>query len=129
VIQNLSFIKCMEMKDSNKLDFSGVYVNARIWGLFPAKHYLEKDEVVINGWFYKYFKWLFNFVSVMFSILLEFLGKEQVFIVKYSKESLKKMTAYQYMMDNEEVLKQVQKLIKKHDGKIKQKKSFKKESK
>jgi len=117
------------MKDSNELDFSGLYVRGYIWGLFPAKHYLEKDEVVINGWFYKYFKWLFNFVSVMFSILLEFLGKEQVFIVKYSKASTRTMSIYQYMMNNEKVLKQVEKLIKKHDGKIKQKKSFKKESK
>jgi len=117
------------MKESNKLDFSSIYVKGYIWGLFPAKHYLEKDEVVLDSWFYKYFKWLFDFVSTMFSILLEFLGKEQVFIVKYSKESAKKMAAYQYMMDNDEVLKQVEKLIKNHDGKIKQKESFKKESK
>ena len=117
------------MKDSNELDFSGVYVKGYIWGLFPAKHYLKKDEVVLDSWFHKYFQWIFDFVSILFSAMLEFQNKEQVFIVKYSKDSIHTMNVFQYMMDNEKVLKQVHKLIRKYDGKIKQKKSFKKESK
>ena len=116
------------MKDSNKLDYTSIYVRGYIWGLFPAKHYLKKDDIVLDGWFYKYFKWLFDFVSGMFSALLEFQNKEQVFIVKYSKKSMHKMKVFQYMMDNENVLRQVEKLIKKEYGKTKQRTSFKKES-
>lgn len=118
----------MEQKEYNESPFSELYVNARIWGIFPAKHYLEKDEVILSGWFYKYFQWVFDFVSMLFSIMLEFQNKEQVFIVKYSKEAVNMIFSYKYMMDNEEVLTNIKKLIEKHNDKIKYEKSSKEKS-